>query len=258
LLNSINEVWSYLDHRLWKPLNRRKNETGLFPITSCSLSLPRPSGAYISHKHKVVYYTIPKAACTTIKLFIGLIEGTATWKDNPHELSMLRLSLPEARSILYKDYFHFTFVRNPYDRLLSCYMDKIYEVGLCDHDDREFANGEFRQFLVEYGRLGYREMSFADFIWFVTRVPDRHCDRHFIPQHYLLNLDLLNFVGHFENLNQDFLYVRKQIGLSDDTLQLQKINASKHGPYQNYYNDKLRKMVARKYARDLEIFNYDF
>jgi len=193
LLNSINEVWSYLDHRLWKPLNRRKNETGLFPITSCSLSLPRPSGAYISHKHKVVYYTIPKAACTTIKLFIGLIEGTATWKDNRHELSMLRLSLPEARSILYKDYFHFTFVRNPYDRLLSCYINKIYEPALHNRNDNLYTNGEFNALLGKYGQLGWKKMSFGDFVQLVTRVADRHCDEHFMPQHCLLNLDLMDY-----------------------------------------------------------------
>jgi len=230
---------------------------GLLPITSYRL---HPVGVcYISHKHKFVYYSVPKAGCTSIKLFIGIldgIEGASLSLPAPNigSLRIPKLSLAEARSTLYKDYFHFTFVRNPYDRLLSCYIDKVYETALYN----TITNGEFDSFLRQYGKLGWKKMAFGDFVQFVTRVPDRHCNKHFMPQHYLLNLDLLDFIGHFENLNQDFLYVKKQIGVSDDTPQLQKLNASRHGPYQSYYNDKLRKMVARKYARDLEIFNYGF
>jgi len=236
---------------------------GLLPITIYRLS---PVGlALISHKYKFVYYSVPKAGCTSIKFFIGTledIEGVSpslpVLDIHSNSIPILKLSLAEARSALYKDYFHFAFVRNPYDRLLSCYINRVYEPALHSCNDKRHINGEFKEFLNQYGQLGWKKMAFGDFVQFVIRVADRNCDNHFMPQHCLLNLDLLDFIGHFENLNQDFLYVKKQIGVSDDTPQLQKLNASRHGPYQSYYNDKLRKMVTRKYARDLEIFNYDF
>jgi len=242
-LFGLNLVKSLQDTRLWKAINRKKNETQLFPITA--FQLPPREFTLISHEHKLIYYMVPKAASTTVKSFIKAIDP----------LHMKRLSLAEARSTLYKDYFHFTFVRNPYDRLLSCYIDKVYEPQLCSP---EFTNGEFNDFLNYYGRLGYQQMSFGDFIQFVTRVPNKHCDNHFVPQHYLVNLDLLNFIGYVENFDQDLLYLRKQVGVPDEIPQPQKMNASRHDPYQSYYNDKLRKMVDRKYARDLEIFNYGF
>jgi len=257
--NFTNRVQSLLDTKLWKPLNYSKNKAVPLPITS--YPLPDNRGvAFVSHNHQFIYYEVPKAACSSIKLFIGTIDGIIeNLPRNVHSLPIPKLSLPEARLTLYKDYFHFTFVRNPYDRLLSCYIEKVYEPGSgLRNRPFKFPNGEFNEFLRHYGQLEFRKMSFGDFIQFVTRVPNRHCNKHFIPQHCLLNLDVLDFIGHIENFDQDFLYVRKQIGLSDDIPQPQKMNASKHSHYQSYYNDKLRKMVACKYARDLEIFNYDF
>jgi len=232
-------------------LNHKKNsmEVKLLPITA--YPLPRQGFAFVSHKHKLVYYEVPKAACSSIKLFIATLDGIVNnIPRHVHSLPISKLSLPGARSILYKDYFHFTFVRNPYDRLVSCYANKVVRPELYERRAGPFSR--------MFGELGYREMSFGDFVQFVTRVPNKHCDNHFVPQHRLLNLDVLDFIGRFESFNQDFLYVRKQIGVSDDTPQLQKMNASRHDPYQGYYDDKLRRMVARKYARDLEIFNYDF
>jgi len=236
---------------------------GLLPITAYPLARSTTALGLISHKHKFIYYQVPKAGCTSIKFFIATLDSIEGFFPSLpvldiHSLAFPKLSSAEARLSPYKDYFHFTFVRNPYDRLLSCYINRIYEPALHNRNDNLHTNGEFNRFLWQYGQLGWKKMSFGDFVQLVTRIADRSCNKHFRPQHCLLDLDLLDFIGRFENFNQDFLYVRKQIGLSDDTLHLQKMNASKHSLYQNYYNDKLRKMVARKYARDLEIFNYDF
>ncbi len=171
---------------------------------------------------------------------------------------MPRIFRPEHRSARYKDYFHFTFVRNPYDRLLSCYIQKVYNPALSNLTNRYFINGEDRQFVKGYGNLmGFKKMSFSDFVHFVTKIPDEHCDPHFSPQHRLLDLETLDFIGRLENFEQDFSYIKEQISLSDD-IKPEKRMTTKHGPYQSYYDDELRKMVAKKYARDLEIFNYDF
>ncbi len=175
-----------------------------------------------------------------------------------HTTPIPRVVFPENRSTIYKDYFHFTFVRNPYDRLLSCYKDKVDNPELRNPTNRWAINGEHRGFVEGYGNLvGFKKMSFSDFVHFVTQIPDKHCEGHFVPQHYLLDLETLDFIGRLENFEQDFSYVKEQISLSDD-IKPEKLNSTKHGPYQNYYDDELRKMVAKKYAQDLEIFNYDF
>ncbi len=239
-----------------KFLNQKKNETGFFPVTSYPSSpAPRISG-FVSHKHKFIYYQIPKAACTTIKSFIIRVDDIERG-PSVHTTNIPVLSSSESRSPLYKNYFHFTFVRNPYDRLLSCYMDKVSNPASSDLTDPVFINGEYRPFLDKYGKLGWKKMSFEDFVRFVTKISDKHCDPHFASQNRFLNLDSLDFIGRLENFDRDFSHVKEKLSLSDD-IKPERLMTSKHDHYRTYYNDELRQLVAKKYAKDIEIFNYDF
>ncbi len=215
-----------------------------------------PVHGFVSHKHKFIYYPVPKAACSTIKSFMITIDEI---EQGPtlHTTVMPTLYFPDNRSARYKDYFHFAFVRNPYDRLLSCYIEKIYHPKSVNRNDHAFINGENREFIKGYGNVEFKKMSFSDFVHFVNQIPDKHCDPHWSPQHRLLDLEKLDFIGRLENFEQDFSYVKEQIPLSG-YIRPKRLMASKHFPYQNYYDDELRKIVAKKYARDLEIFNYDF
>lgn len=242
--------------KLRKRFNRRKNETGLFPVTSYpSYPAPRVHG-FVSHKHKFVYYPVPKAACTTLKSFLIKVDNIERG-PSVHLTNIPVLSFSEIRSPLYKNYFHFTFIRNPYDRLLSCYMDKVLCPASSDLTDRWFINGENRTFLNQYGKLGFSKMSFDDFVRFVTKISDKHCNPHFAPQHSLLDLDSLNFIGRLENFDQDFFHVKEKLSLSDN-IKPERLMTTKHDPYRTYYNDETRSLVAKKYAKDIEIFNYDF
>jgi len=252
----LEKLGKYVRYRVWAPLNRTSNEIGLFPITSCPLSPQQV--AFISHKHKFIYYEVPKAACSSIKFFIVQIDEIKRDRPGIHSLNIPTIPSFEARLTLYQSYFHFTFVRNPYDRLVSCYVDKVHRPALLGREDHLFSDGEYREFLSRYGKLDFKKMSFGDFVRFVNRIPDRHCNRHFMPQNCLLDLDKLDFIGRIENFDQDFLCLRKQIGLSDDAPYPEKLNATEHDPYRTYYDDELREIAARKYARDLEVFNYDF
>jgi len=253
MVNGIERFWSILKRRGGGFLNQK-------PVLTITKHASRPTRIFISHKHKFVYYAVPKAAHTTIKFFIITIDeiGRGSAHGRVHSTNIPRIVFPENRSSKYKDYFHFTFVRNPYDRLLSCYIEKVYNPALSNRIDHAFINGENLEFVKAYGNsVGFKKMSFSGFVHFVTQIPDEHCDPHFAPQHSLLDLETLDFIGRLENFDQDFSYIKEQISLSDD-VKPEKLMATKHGPYQNYYDDELRRMVAEKYARDLEIFNYDF
>ena len=43
-----------------------------------------------------------------------------------------------------------------------------------------------------------------------------------------------------------------------ETLDVPTLNVSKHGPYRDYYDRKLRKVVAEKCAREIELFGYEY
>lgn len=110
-------------------------------------------------------------------------------------------------------------------------------------------------------------MAFADFAAEVCGIPDEIADPHFRSQYYNLEHKgklIPNYIGRFENLEKDFQEICRIKGLS---LELPHMNASatKEGvpsltkvDYRGYYTRELENMVAKRYGRDIDLFDYRF
>ena len=154
----------------------------------------------------------------------------------------------------FDQYYKFSFVRNPWARLVSEYR--------------------YRNFLSH--------RSFKDFV--MNKLPEPGWDdkyRHVMPQTQMLYDDngrlLVDFVGKFEQLPLDFKKVCKHLGFSD--CKLPHINSSnkrsrelrrktRNFLYQNkesdllkyidFYDDETRDYVGNLYRADIRNFKYTF
>jgi hypothetical protein len=145
-------------------------------------------------------------------------------------------------------YFKFTFVRNPWDRLLSEYFQKKV------NNDTRFIDAS--------------QISFTDFVKILYEKFDEVLKSsqthetlsHFIPQYKFVfdssGQQFVDFIGKFENLVYDFKIVASKLDLM--SVQLDKFNSTVHSSYVKYYNEKTRNLVEQMYEQDIQTFDYTF
>ncbi|KAJ8903886.1 hypothetical protein NDN08_000419 [Rhodosorus marinus] len=182
----------------------------------------------VSEKHKFIFCPVPKVANSNWKYLIRKIEGAKDYMDltlaHDQDTSGLRYlsdySPEEVEYLLYKSGYHkFVFVRDPYTRLLSAYMDKLVN----KYESKE----EYRIWLGKlYDWKHVRESDFINdarpsFQAFVDELlkqdPDR-MNEHWMPQAYVCGFGEVpyDFVGRFENIERDASRVLQKIGAQDE------------------------------------------
>ncbi len=184
----------------------------------------------------------PKAGGTSLKKYAHeLYKHKEKQSDN---LLTNCPSLPEnlikASNQIYKAYV----VRNPWDRLVSCYVQK-----------REYDRKRF----YRMNRID-SNISFKDFVHFVCGTPDYKSDHHFRSQFTkIINPDgqiIVDCIMRFSRLQDDFLDLRLAKNLPE--INLPHLNKTNRTHYTEYYTDDLIKLVEERYRVDVEMFNFEY
>jgi hypothetical protein len=187
---------------------------------------------------EVIFASVAKSACSSIKTAIygSPPEGIQIHQHTSH-LSHRRI--PRKKS----SYFVFAFVRDPFERLASCYRAKFNK-----EDESQFM---FANYLFGYLK---NDDSFDEFVRKVSKIPDRFCDRHFKSQHKLVfaSGDKVDFIGKFENLPSDFDEIRSKYGFG----QLPVLNKSSGATATDLFSDETRELASKRYKKDIELFGY--
>jgi Sulfotransferase family len=155
----------------------------------------------------------------------------------------------------------FAFVRNPYDRLVSCWANKFKDkplvVGDFNVEDYLRAKRKLDEPLPEGPE---RTLSFAEFAVFAAATADGRVDMHWQLQSDLIEVPgvALNFIGKFEAFQNDFARVLDYLGTGPEMkcAASQRLNVSRHGSTVNYYTAELADRVYRAYERDFDRFGY--
>jgi hypothetical protein len=195
----------------------------------------------VSDRKKVVYIVVPKTGCSSIKS--SFTDGTEN-ESLPMHKQISRKFHKIYLNRQQKNYFKFSFVRNPFDRVVSCYVHKI-----------EKNENALRGLYLPGIRIKNNE-TFTSFIHKVSLIPDLFADGHFQSQYSILHRygkPLYDTLGKFENLIDDFEPIRKTYNL----LPLPHIHNMKKGDWREYYTSReLVDMVYNRYKKDIETFGY--
>lgn len=228
----------------------------------------------ICRPYQCIFVHIPKAAGRSVEMyFINRLGLDRENQADRQELLLVRnddpakgtekLSHLSAREYVqcghisqleFDRYYKFSFVRNPWSRLVSEYR--------------------YRNYL--------RHKSFKDFVMNKLPPPGRDDKyRHVMPQTDMLyDTDgrlLMDFVGKFESLQSDFDRVCQHWGFEDTRLPhvnssdkksrelrrktrnfLYRNKESDLRKYVDFYDDETREYVADLYQQDIENFDYKF
>ncbi len=130
---------------------------------------------------------------------------------------------------IWDEYYKFSFERNPWDR----------QVSFFNYKNRDKTN----------------PTSFETFLG--------KPQKSYVANYDLYSIDdeiALDFVGKYENLEEDFKIVTGTLGIDKEVIlpyaNVGKKSASKS--YRDYYDDKSRQLIADWYGREIEYFDYEF
>jgi len=66
----------------------------------------------------------------------------------------------------------------------------------------------------------------------------------------------VNFIGKFENLQNDFNNLLSKLG--SENIQLPHIHKSNRSRYRTYYSEESKALVEEFYKKDIQEFGYEF
>lgn len=211
----------------------------------------------ISFDKKCIFVHIPKTGGTSVEdalwgddwsvrtekqLWMGIIQpGFNKYQSGGLQHLLAHQIRQEVGQDTFESYYKFSFVRNPWDKVVS-----------------QFHYIKTQPMLRDYMGLT-AWTSFKRYVRILVENRDKHV-QSFEQWRFIYDdsgNSLIDYLGKFEQLEQDFRHVASNLGLTGVKLP-HSMKSSKRKPYWKYYDQKTADLIAGLYARDIELFDYQF
>ncbi|MBE0464405.1 sulfotransferase family protein [Halomonas colorata] len=223
---------------------------------------------HISLKNKYVFFQVSKVASSTVKDFLQNMEVKGTSRRvidvnnryvSPH-IWPSQLNESDFLSIIDDDSFNkISFVRNPYARILSCYLHRIVKD----------VSSPSNKWLSKYtGGLCGPNISFSDFAQVISEQESIQQESHWRRQSDEIFYNIIKnwcFIGRFESLSQDLNKVQLIINGNNTSSQESKLSGKDNfspmttkasSKLNEYYDDKTQELIYNSYLSDFKNFGY--
>lgn len=190
---------------------------------------------HILDHYEVIYVETPKCASASIKAVLRDLcrdgESDATWDELADESFREKV----------EDYYTFTVVRPPWERIASYYLmcKRNLEYNSHDPEGQIFYEyyGEvpnYERFLQDIGRLGYR---------------NHHLEP--LTKFFPFNISQFSDIIHLRNLEEKWKDIPVPAALPHK-------NSNQQSDYEEYYGSwELERRMRDKYKKEIELFTYN-
>lgn len=234
-LKLIKGYFSYL-----LPARRRMLKGDWKRLKERGHTYPKPF--YYHPKRNLGYVLVSKVLSSSI------CRVMLEWENIPINGELHRL---HHKNFFYKspspqNIFSFSFVRNPFERLVSAYKNQY---------KRDWFGGfDIYAFGLVLGRK--RVKNFEDFVRRVCAISEPFKEVHIVSQYSLLYDDYgkcrVKFIGKMENVSEDWKYIQSQVNVPD----LPHENKTEKNDWRDFYTLELAEKVYQHYYKDFEAFGY--
>ena len=192
----------------------------------------------ISYNKKFIFIHINKTAGTAVEQ--SLLEYGNKRVESKNDLEF-ELTYRQSQHFNYKkykkylgseydDFFKFTVVRNPFDRVVSYYLKNS---------------------------INHHNLSFSD--WVIDRYKNQNFQdykRMYSDYTHWINIHDTDFILKFENLPSDFNILKQKLNLNCE-LEYHNVNKSRLH-YKEYYDKNTKEIITNYFKKEINTFNYKF
>ena len=209
---------------------------------------------------KIIICVTPKVATKTLKSVIALSRGITDQKFNRWDIWKRWDSYTEEeRSQRLKTYFKFVFVREPLQRLLSAYKDRLIKHS----HEYKLVQEEIVRALrpQDFNTQGNNFVSFPEFIQYYSDNKTR--DQHWRQYEKLCHPCVINydFIGHLETMEEDAALLLKMVRIDDRVTFPPIQNSTGLSEVVQYYSQvpsQYITLIGEQYRSDFEMFGYKY
>lgn len=206
--------------------------------------------AIVDEKRDFIYIHIPKTAGNSIRATMQMGECEEFLGGHVDSNAVKNSLRRRDKEDVWNRALKFTFVRNPFDWLVSMYVHA-----------KTWGEG-YRQQPVRDGN-----MTFAQYLDFITldlmqREQRPTSNKYQFQYKYCIDPDgneILDFIGSFEYLKRDIFLLCKKLGIKCPDIPFVNKSFWREEPdYRSYYDKNTRAFVEKHFAHDLEVLGYEY
>ena len=206
----------------------------------------------INPKRKFVFVCVPKTGSTSLSKHFVKIDNLGvrkSWFKQQWHWPMKEIKRDfQSEFPLIDEYFKFAFHRNPWDRLISSYIEFTADEGhlLIWSQPLKDQYENFEEFVMDFEESEWRQHINLRPTCFYT--------------HNRKGQSMVDHIAMYSNFDEELKYIFERLGLRVEDMEKKKYRkTNRASDYRQYYtNDKMIEVVRRCFAQDIEEFGDKF